>query len=251
MGPNKRTARVAGLLYLVIIIGTVVSGVLSEMYIQSNLVVPGDVTGAANSLVVSEGPYRFGFAGYVVVYLSDLAVALLLYVLLKPVSRNLALLAAFFRSAEAVILGLNMLNHFAAFSLLNGTDYLTILGPDQLPAAVQFFLNMHRSGYLVGQAFFGLHCLVLGYLLFKSGYFPRVLGVFMVLASLAYLTESFAFFLSSNYAAIETSISWIVALPAFAAEISLTLWLLFKGVRIQERDDRAQLSSRMQLEPKG
>jgi hypothetical protein len=241
---------VAGLLYLVIILGTIISGVLSEMYMQSNPVIPGDAAGTANNFVVSEGLYRIGFAGYVAVYLSDLAVALLLYVLLKPVSRSLALLAAFFRSAEAVILGMNMLNHFAAFSLLNSADYL-ILGPDQLHAGAEFFLNLHRSGYLIGQAFFGLHCLVLGYLLFKSGYFPRILGIFMATASLAYLTESFAFFLSSNYDAIEAGITWVVALPAFVAEISLTFWLLFKGVGIQEQGDRVQVSPRMQFKPEG
>ena len=170
MNVDKKIVKTAGMLYLIIVIGSILGGVFSEMYIQSNLA--GGVAEA--SMKMPDWFYRVGFAIYLLVYLSDMATALVLYILLKPVNNGLALLAAFFRFAEAVILGINLLNHYAAFLILSGADYLTVFDPGQLEGTVLFLLDAHRSGYLIGQVFFGVHCFFLGYLLFKSGYFPRV-----------------------------------------------------------------------------
>lgn len=241
MNVDQRTAKVAGILYLIIVLGSIVGGVFSEMYIQSHLV--GDIADPANTMIVPDWLYRIGFSIYLVVYLSDLAAALLLYVLLKPVSRNLALLAAFFRFAEATILGINMLNHYNAFLVLNGVDYLAVFQPVQLQALASMLLDAHRAGYLIGQVFFGFHCLFLGYLFFKSGYFPKALGVFFVAASFGYLTESFTYFLLTNFEALEAIIGWIVAVPAFLAELSLTYWLLFKGADIERRYNQVLTST--------
>lgn len=233
MNIDKRTARAAGILYVIIILGSIVGGVFSEMFIQSHLT--GDMVDTAGAALGSEWLYRMGFAVYMLVYVSDLAVALILYVLLKPVNRSLALLAAFFRFAEAAILAINMLNQYQAFLLLRGDGAMTVFQPDQLQSLANMFLNTHRTGYLVGQVFFGVHCFLLGYLLFKSGYFPRVLGVLLIAASFGYLLESFSYFLFPNYEALESVMTWIVALPAFASELTLTYWLLFKGKTIETR----------------
>jgi hypothetical protein len=157
--------------------------------------------------------------------------------LLKPVNRGLALLAAFFRFAEATLLGINMLNHYNAFLLLSGSGvaYLSIFQADQLQSMASLFLDAHRSGYLFGQVFFGIHCFFLGYLFFKSGYFPKFLGVLLVLASFGYLIESFSFFLLTNYETMEAINTWIVAVPAFLAELSLAYWLLFKSINVQNQ----------------
>ena len=236
MSVDKRTVKVAGILYLVIVIGSILGGVFSEMYIQSHLA--GD-----DLMNIPDWLYRIGFAIYLLVYLSDIATALVLYILLKPVNNGLALLAAFFRFAEAVILGINMLNHYAAFLILNGADYLTVFDPSQLEGTVLLLLDAHRSGYLIGQVFFGFHCFFLGYLLFKSGYFPRVLGVFLIAASFGYLIESFAYFLLPNHETVETVITWIVALPAFLSELSLTYWLLFKNFDVEMRYNQISASA--------
>lgn len=227
---DKKTIKTAGLLYLVIIIGSILGGVLSEMYIQSQL-----AGGTADTMSFPDWTYRIGFSIYLLVYLSDLATALVLFVLLKPVDRGLALLAAFFRFAEAVILGINMLNHYGAFLILSGADYLTIFYAGQLDGAVRLLLDAHRTGYLIGQVFFGIHCFFLGYLLFKSGYFPRILGIFLIAACVGYLIESFAYFLLPNHETVEAVTTWIVALPAFLAELSLTYWLLFKNADVEMR----------------
>ena len=229
MNVDRKTIKIAGVLYLIIVIGSILGGVFSEMYIQSHLT--GDI--ADGSMNIPDWLYRIGFSIYLVVYLSDLATALVLYILLKPVNKGLALLAAFFRFAEATILGINMLNHYAAFLVLSGADYLTLFDPSQLHGVVLLLLDMHRSGYLIGQVFFGFHCFFLGYLLFKSGYFPRILGVFLIAASFGYLIESFAYFLLPNHETVEAATTWIVALPAFLAELSLTYWLLFRNSDVE------------------
>lgn len=233
MSVDKKTIKTAGVLYLIIVIGSILGGVLSEMYIQSQL-----AGGAADTMSLPDWTYRIGFSIYLLVYLSDLATALVLYILLKPVDRSLALLAAFFRFAETVILGVNLLNHYGAFLILSGADYLTIFDAGQLDGAVRLLLDVHRSGYLIGQVFFGIHCLFLGYLLFKSGYFPRVLGVFLIAACLGYLIESFVYFLLPDHETMEAVTTWIVALPAFLAELSLTYWLLFKNDEVEMRYDQ-------------
>ena len=234
MRVDKKTVKIAGILYLIIVVGSILGGVLSEMYIQSHLA--GSVAG--DFMNMPDWVYRVGFSIYLLVYLSDMATALVLYVLLKPVNNGLALLAAFFRFAEAMILGINMLNHYAAFLMLSGADYLTVFDPSQLNGAVQFLLDAHRSGYLIGQIFFGFHCFFLGYLLLKSGYFPKMLGIFLIAASFGYLIESFAYFLLSNHETVEAVTTWIVALPAFLAELSLTYWLLFKNSEVEMKYNR-------------
>jgi hypothetical protein len=223
-------ARFAGLLYLIII----VSAGFSEI-VRSNLVVSGDATATANNILASEGLFRIGFAADLVAFLSDAAVAVLLYVLLRPVSRVLSLIAASFRLAHATISGINMLNQFAALLLLSGAGYLTAFETEQAHALVLLFLNAHNYGYLIGLVFFGLSLLVLGYLIFRSGYFPRILGVLLILASLCYLIDGFTNFLLPSYAAIT---DWIVVATAVPAELSLTLWLLLKGVDVQHYNER-------------
>ncbi len=230
MKVDKSTARIAGILYLVIIFGSVIGGVATEMYMQAQLA--GEAADAA--MLIPEGVYRGGFTVYLLVYLSDLATAAVLYILLRPVDRGMALLAAFFRLAEAVILGFNMLNHYNAFLLVSGNS-LAIFPPELVQALASAALQAHRAGYLISQVFFGIHCLLLGLLLFKSGYFPKVIGVFLMAAAAGYLTESFAYFLLSNFQAVEAVIGWIGAVPAILAEFALTYWLLFRGTDIEQQ----------------
>ena len=224
-------ARAAGFAYLIIII----AGIFAQFFVRSSLIVWGDAATTANNIVASEGLFRIGFAADLVVFLSDIVLSVLLYVLLKPVNKTLALLAAFFRLTHASILGINLLNHYFALLLLSGADYLTVFETDQLHALVLLFLNAHNYGYLIGGVFFGLSLFVLSYLVFKSGYFPRFLGVLLVFASLGYLIDSFGNFLLPNYAAI---FSMVVLVPAVIAEFSLCLWLLLKGVNVQQWDNK-------------
>jgi len=139
-----------------------------------------------------------------------------------------------------VIQDINLLNNFTALQLLSGADYLKVFEPDQLHALVLLFLNAHEFGAYVWEAFFGLLCIVLGYLLFKSGYFPRLLGVLMVFASLGYLTDSFGNIIFPNYKEIFV---WVVAVTAVIGELPFLFWLLLRGVNIQEWNNRAAAST--------
>lgn len=229
MDLNTKTARIAGGLYLIIII----AGIFAEFFVRQSLIVPGDATTTASNIMASEGLFRAGIAGDLIMIMSDVALALVFYVLLKPVSNSLALLAAFFRLAQATILGINLLNLFFVLQLLSGADYLTVFDADQVQALVLLFLNGHSTGYAIGLVLFGLSLFVLGYLVFKSGYFPRVLGALLIVASSGYLIDSFARFLLPTYDNYEAILTLVVFLPAFIGELSMCLWLLLKGVKAQ------------------
>ena len=230
MDVNKKTARIAGILYLIIII----AGIFAEFFVRQSLIVPGDATATANNIMASEGLFRLGIAGDLIMIMCDVALALIFYVLLKPVSKALSLLAAFFRLGQAAILGLNLLNLFFVLQLLSGADYLTVFGADQLYALVLLFLTGHSIGYSIGLVLFGLSLFVLGYLVFKSGYFPKILGVLLIVAALGYLIDSFASFLLPNYDDYEAMFALVVFLPAFVGELSMCLWLLIKGVKVEQ-----------------
>lgn len=220
----KKTARTAGLLYLIIII----TAGFAEGAVRTELLVPGDAGATASNIRGAETLFRLGFASDLLAFLADTAVSILLYLLLRPVSRSVSLIAASFRLlAHPAIGAVNLLNHFAPVLLLNGV-YSEALGEPQVEALSLFFLEAHGMGYLIAGAFFGAHCLLLGWLLFKSPLFPRIIGIFMAVAAAGYLIESFGTPLAPQYEAVY---GWIVLVPAVLAELSLCLWLLIKGVR--------------------
>src|SRR5215212_8449555 len=161
-------ARLTGLLLLLL----VVVGPFSQLYVPSTLIVPGDATATADNIRASESLFLSGIVGQSVVFLTEIVLTALLYVLLRPVSRTLSLVAAFARLAMTVVMGVNLLPYFIALLLLSGAGYLTAFKPDQLDALALLSLNAHQYGIFVWQMFFGFHLVVLGYLIYKSGYFP-------------------------------------------------------------------------------
>jgi hypothetical protein len=230
----RNTARLAGVLYLVIIM----AGLFAEMAVRSNLIVAGDAAATAENIMTSESLFRMGFVSDLAMIMADVAIALLFYVLLKPVSNVLALMAAFFRLAQAAILGINLLNMFFALQLLGGADYLGTLGAEQSNALALMFLDAHAAGYRLALVFFGFSILILAYLLVKSEHFPRILGYGMFMASLIYVADSAAYFMLSNYADVEAVFDILLSGPVVIAELSLCVWLLWKGVKVQQQDTR-------------
>lgn len=236
--PTERTsplvyARVAGLLYLII----AVLGGFAYFFALQNLVVPGNAAATANNIVASESLFRLGFAANLVVFLIEIVQPVLLYILLRPVSNILALVMMFCRLAMAAIMGVNLLNQFTALMLLSDASYLAVFETDQLEALALLSLNVFEYGYDIALVFFGLHLVALGYLVYKSGYFPKVLGVLLVVASLSYLIDSFSGFLFPSY---EVIIAQIIIAPTVIAELSFVFWLLIKGVNVERYYERAQ-----------
>jgi hypothetical protein len=234
MDSVKKTARIAGFLYLILAPFTA----FPLFYVGSTLVVPGDAAATASNIMASEGLFRAGIASESIVFLIEVVLIVLLYVLLKPVNKTLSLVAASARLAMAAIQGVNLLNHFAVLLLLGGADYLTVFRPDQLNALALLFLNAHEYGGLIWGTFLGLHLIFLGYLVYRSGYIPRIVGVLLVLASLCYLVQSFGTILLPKYEAVFASVGLLATV-----ETAFPLWLLLKGVKDQPRDDHAPASA--------
>ncbi len=228
-------ASLAGFLYLVIAIAAVVA----HFYVPSRLLVPGDATATANNILASGTLFRIGIASEFVVLLSEIVVSIVLYVLLKPVSKTLSLVAAVFRLAMTTIHAINLLNYFFVLLLLSGAGYLAAFDADQLHALVLLFLNLHSYGFNIGIVFFAPHVFVLGYLIFKSGYFPRMLGILFMLAACGYLIDSTAMLFFPSYGTTPA----FIALPIGIAEIAFPLWLLVKGVNIEQWNKHALASA--------
>jgi hypothetical protein len=227
-------ARIAGLLALSLL----VLGPFSQLYVPSTLIVPGDATATADNFRASGWVFPLAIISDSLIFLIEIVLSVLLYVLLRPVSRTLSLVAAFARLAMAVIQGINLLPYFIALLLLSGAGYLTAFEADQLDALALLFLNAHQYVVYIWEIFLGLHMFVLSYLIFKSGYFPRILGVLMVFASLGYLTHGYGSILFPNY---EEIFAGVVGVGAVIGELPFFLWLLIKGVNVQRYNERAQV----------
>ncbi|MEZ4865555.1 MAG: DUF4386 domain-containing protein [Caldilineaceae bacterium] len=235
MNVNQKTARFAGVLYLIIFAG----GIFAQFIVRQSLIVPDDAMTTANNLLNAEAFFRLGIGGDLLMLLSDVALAVLFYVLLRPVHNTLAMLAAVFRLAQAAVIGSSLVNLFYALNLLHSAKLMTVVGAEQ----VMIFLNAHAVGYSVAMIFFGVNCLLTGYLVFQSGYFPKVLGILLMIAGVAYLSDSFAQVLLTDYAAYK-AIFEAVAIPmAVVGELAMCLWLLIRGLNVQAHERRVRLAT--------
>jgi hypothetical protein len=226
MNPNK-IARVAGILYLIIFC----LGIFAELFVRQSLIVPGDAATTVNNIMASESLFRLSLVSDLIRHTFLILLPLVLYKLLKPVNKDIALLMVIFALAGVPISMLNMLNHFAALLLLSGADYLTAFEADQLQAQVMFFLDLQKYGAFIPQ-FLGLWLLPLGYLVLKSGFLPRILGILLMIGCFGYLIDAVLFFLFANSAAT-------LSLFAFIGELLFALWLLIKGVNVEQWEKRA------------
>ena len=217
-------ARFAGLLYLVIII----AGALGEIFIRGTLIVSGDAVATANNIVAHESLWRLGIAGDLLMHICDVFVMLSIYVLLRVVNRNLALMVLLFNVVQTAVLVANKLTLLVPLFLLGDAGYLKVFDPAQLQALSYVAIKMHGYGFGVGLIFFGFVCLIEGYLIMKSRFLPWVLGAMMQVAGVCYLVNSFALILAPMFSSI------LIMLPCLVAELSLALWLLVKGVNVAE-----------------
>ena len=216
-------ARLAGVLYLVLF----VCGPYSMLYIPASIVVPDDAAATANNLMAAGWRFKLGILGDVAIFTTEVVMSAIFYVLLRPVSQSLALIAAFFRLMQAGVQGVNLLNHLGALLLVSGSDYLSVFQPGQTDALLLLTFETHRHGVLVGQLFFAVHLLFLGTLVYRAAFFPGFLGIGLVLAGVGYLIECFTLLLAPAYEAITYPGLAVAAL----GEMAFMLWLLGKGVR--------------------
>ena len=220
-------ARIGGVLYLIII----VLGAVGELFIRGRIVVPGDAMATAANLKAMESLWRFGIASELFLGICTITFSLILYVLLRPVNKDLALLATFFGLVAVAVEVAYSLQLVEALFPLGNAAYLEAFTPEQLYALVSLSLRAHANGFGIALLFFGCFFPIAGYLIFKSGYFPKAIGILYLIPGLSYLTSSFALILAPTFA---DRYYFVMAGPALIGEASLCLWLLVKGVNVQQ-----------------
>jgi hypothetical protein len=224
MTSPKRLARIAGILYLLL---AVFNG-FAELYLRATVVERGDAAATANNVVANATLFRLGFVSDLAGITCYLLVAMALYVLLKHVNKSVAMAMVTFVAVAVAIMSANVLNHFAALMVATDGSFAATFGPDGSDALVLMFLDLNSHGYLIAQVFFGLWLLPLGYLAYTSGYFPRALGVLLMVGCVSYLVDLLAMFLFPSFG---PSLSPFVLAPAVIAELWMVGYLLVKGVK--------------------
>ncbi len=234
MSSTRNPGRFAGLLYLLLSI----FGFFAMGYVPSKLIVHGNATATANNTAASETLFRLGIAGELIGYAGFIFVALALYDLLKGVNRRQASLMVILIAVSVPIAFLNELNSIAALVLVRGADFLSIFEKPQREALALLFLNLHFQGLVVAELFWGLWLFPLALLVYRSGFLPRFLGVWLALAGFAWVIVSLTGVLSPLY----YDKVYTFTQPAVFGELAFMFWLLIKGARPPALD-AAALSS--------
>ena len=222
-------ARIAGALYLVII----VLGLFAQVFVRDRIVVAGDAMATAAHLASMEALWRVGVACELLAVSCTIALAALYYFLLRPVSKELNLLATLFRTTAIVVQAGSLIGLLTALVPISSTAFT----PDQQAALAVLAIRSHGYGYTVALLFTGCTFLVHGRLIFKSGYLPRVLGLMIQLAGVGYIANGLAVI---AYPRIAGSVFVAIVLPVLIGEISLSLWLLVKGVSVEKWNERVR-----------
>jgi hypothetical protein len=223
MNSINKTARMAGFHYFMYFATSIIANMFGHF-----VFVDAPVT--VNHIMAHESQFRIGFVISLFSVVFFLLAAWYLYVLLKPVDKNMALLFLLLNLGGFAIWCFSTLNLFASLLLLSGADYLKVFQPDQLQAQAMLFVNLRKSGAITAQIPYGIWLFPLGYLVFKSGFLPKILGLLLIVDGFGLLISVFQFFLLPGYEVISVPFMAV----SFIAELSLTLWLLIKGVKDQE-----------------
>ena len=224
MSNINRTARIAGVLYLVITI----AAVIAHFKVPDALFVPDDPTVTFNNIQASPKTLQVGIGSELVVLVSEVVLSVLLYFLFKPVSALLSFTSAAARLVMTTIHGMNLLNYFFVLQLSGNPVFGEVFNGSQLQQLTALFIDAHSYGFTLGVVFLSLHAVLLGYLIFKSGYFPRILGILFLLASAGYFIDSISLLFVIGY----TTTPGFIALPIAIAELAFPLWLLIRGVNM-------------------
>jgi hypothetical protein len=225
MNSINKTARLAGFLYLIYMVTHIISDVW-----RGSFIVRGDAAGTVSNIMAHEGVFTVTIVGDLLGAALFFLAAWALYVLLKPVNKYPALLFLLLNLAGVAIQCSGDLFLFASQLLMNGPDYLNGFQVDQLQSLAMFFLDLREKAFTVAQLFYGAWLFPLGYLVYKSGFLPKVLGIVLMVHCFTWLSTVFQSFLFPGFVAI-TYVSWPLG---FIAEFGLTLWLLIMGAKEQK-----------------
>lgn len=221
MIPNKSTARLAGFFYLLML----VFGGSSEI-IKQTIFISDDLAATAANIMANDFTYRLSFLSSLIMMTSFVFLALVLYKLLGSVNKNIAILMVVLVMVSVPINMLNLLNDYASLHLLSGAEYLSVFEKSQLQAQVMLYHDLYLHGYEIASIFFGLWLIPFGFLVYKSGFLPRTLGILLVAGGCGLFLNVFVHFLFPD----STIVSTILLIPGTVAEIGAILWLLIIGI---------------------
>jgi len=234
----KTTARIGGILYLI----NIVLGIFAIGYAPSVIVVAGDATATAHNILTHELFYRFGLAAHIIILLTNIPLAVIFYHLFKAVNKGVSLLVVFFTLVGTAIEAVNLLNQFAPLILLKRSHYLGVFTPEQLQFLAYMPHQLNAIGFNLALIFFGFYGLSIGYLVFRSTFLPRAVGVLMAIGGSCYLVNSFANFLAPGFAA---GLFPYIQIPSGFAELTFCLWLLAIGVNVTKWEEKANAGRRV------
>ncbi|HME40673.1 MAG TPA: DUF4386 domain-containing protein [Steroidobacteraceae bacterium] len=230
----QRYARIGGALYLAII----VLGAFAEGFVTNKLIVSGDIATTALNILGSPGLWRLGVAADLIVVLCAVPLLWIEYLLLRPVSKQLVLLAVMFNLVSLAVEAMSKLFLLVVMPTLERADYLKAFDPQQLQILANLALKSHDVAFNIALIFFAFTCLINGYLIFKSGYLPKLIGILMQIAGLSYLTACFAALFAPALADLMIP---VILIPPLIGESSYCLWLLVKGVNVAKWKERVSL----------
>ena len=225
MNSTKKTARIAGLLYLV----NGITGFFGISYVPSRLIISGNAAATANNILASERLFRLGIVSELICAVEFVFLVWVLYRLLGAVNKTHASLMVILGVVFVPMILMNTLSEIAALILLRGADFLSVFDKRQLEAMAMLFLDLHRYGYIVGWIL-GIWFIPLGVLVFRSGFLPRILGVLLIAACFGYLADSLTPLLLPGY---EGVVGRIASILLTLGEPALILWLLIRGAKDQ------------------
>jgi hypothetical protein len=228
----KLYARIGGVLYLYIIL----AGIFAELFVRGKLVVSGDATATARNILAFETRWRVAFSAEVLWLACAVALTMIFYVLMRVVNRNIALMGAFFALMSIAVEATSTLLHFAPVLVLGGEGYLKVFDVQQLNSLALLSAKLFEYGFGISLVFFGFEELFRGYLISRSGFFPRLLGILVIISGLSYLTNSFTLFLSPTLSA---RIFPVFVVTAGVPEMLLTLWLIVVGLNAPKWQEKA------------
>lgn len=225
-------ARTAGVLGLI----SIMAGGFGEAYVPAVLVVPRDAAATAAGILTSESLFRWGFTAYLVEAVCDVGLTLLFYLLLRVVRKDLALLAVFFRLIGTAGFAMAQVFYFSALPIVGGADHLKAFSPEQLRTLALLSLNVSGYGQTVFTMFYGVGSVLLGYLMYRSRFLPKFIGVLLALSGVGFVAKTFTWAIAPSYS------SSLLLMPAGVAALALTGWLLVKGVDVAKWKETAALA---------
>lgn len=231
MHPTRATAHRAGAVYFLFMVVAIVGEFLFPRFI-----VPGDAAATAGNITGAELTYRIGILTALVTLLLFILLVALLYALFKDVDRTQARLMVLLVAVGVTLALANLLHKLAPLVLLGGAEYLSVFDRPQLDALALGLLTLHSAGAAVVTAFWGLWLFPLGILVIKSGFLPRLLGILLLVAGVAYLTSSVTSIALPEHREVVSR----VMMPLYFGEVPIIFWLLIKGVKVAADQPRAE-----------